>query len=71
MNIDKIIKDPCKKCNDKEIDSYGYYCDLACGKHTAYLNQKLGAEKVLEYLNDKGLISSIGLIIDNLGGERK
>ena len=48
--IEDAIKDLCEKCWKKHIDIYGYYCDLSCGTHTAYENQKQGAEMLLKHL---------------------
>lgn len=53
MDIDLIIKNPCKHCKNKQIDSYGYVCDLTCGEYSAYLSQIEGAKKVLEYLKER------------------
>jgi len=38
-------KEPCIECPNKKIDDYGYFCDLACGKRTAWLNYKAGEIK--------------------------
>lgn len=43
-------KNPCENCPDKQEDKYGLLCDLACGKHTAYLNREVGADAMLEAL---------------------
>lgn len=55
-NWDEINPDPCKDCSNKVIDDYGYFCDLACGKHSAYLNKEAGADAMLEALRKKGFL---------------
>jgi len=37
-------KCPCDDCPDKEEDNYGMLCDLACGKHSAWINFEAGAD---------------------------
>ena len=39
-------EEPCVDCPDKVIDDYGYFCDLSCGKRTAWLYYKAGQESV-------------------------
>ena len=43
-------KEPCIGCPDMDLDEYGYLCDLACGKRTAWLNYMAGMKKVIEWL---------------------
>lgn len=38
------MEDPCKNCPNIQLDSYGYVCDLACGKRTAWLNYQAGVK---------------------------
>jgi len=40
----KVMKpvEPCIGCFNRQVDDYGYLCDLACGKRTAWLNQIVG-----------------------------
>jgi hypothetical protein len=40
-------KDPCIDCPNKQVDDYGYLCDLACGKRAAWMNQEIGADRML------------------------
>lgn len=42
------MEDPCKNCSDIKVDDYGYFCDMACGKHTAYQNFKAGEEQGIQ-----------------------
>jgi hypothetical protein len=44
------FKNPCDGCENKQEDDYGYLCDLACGKRTAWINQEAGADAMLEAL---------------------
>ena len=39
--------DPCEKCGNKNIDVYGWLCDIACGKRSDYVNFENGAEAML------------------------
>lgn len=41
-------KCPCDECDRKVIDDYGYFCDLACGERTAWLNREAGADAILK-----------------------
>ncbi len=43
-------KCPCDDCQDKNDDAYGRFCDLACGKWTAWNNHEAGADQILTYL---------------------
>ncbi len=43
-------KDPCVDCPDIDVDEYGYLCDLACGKRTAWLNFKAGIKEVVDFV---------------------
>ena len=49
-------KDPCIGCPNINLDDYGYLCDLACGKRTAWLNQikgyELGIREVVEWIKE-------------------
>jgi len=48
------ITDPCIGCPNINLDEYGYLCDIACGKRTAWLNQikgyELGVREVVEWV---------------------
>ncbi len=44
------MKDPCKDCKDKQIDHWGYFFDLSCGKHSAYENFSAGQKDMLDKL---------------------
>ena len=62
-NWDKVNPDPCTGCKRKEVDGYGFVCDLACGEHSAYLQREAGADAMLLalieeeslYQNTKGM----------------
>ena len=41
-------KEPCIDCLDINTDEYGYICDLACGKRTAWLNYMEGLKAGVE-----------------------
>ena len=41
-------KKPCIGCPDMNLDEYGYLCDLACGKRTAWLNHQAGMKEMVE-----------------------
>lgn len=45
-------KCPCDDCTaeHKLIDEYGYFCDLACGKRSQWINREAGASAMLEGL---------------------
>lgn len=45
-------ENPCDGCPQKVEDIYGLFCDLACGKHSAYINKEAGADAILEGLKD-------------------
>ena len=44
------LSSPCDNCPSKVEDSYGLFCDISCGKATAYANQEAGADAMLESL---------------------
>jgi hypothetical protein len=44
-------KNKCVDCLDKNIDEYGWLCDLSCWEHSRYLNQKIAQIEILAYLN--------------------
>lgn len=37
----------CDDCPEKQDDIYGRFCDLACGKWTAWKNHEAGADAML------------------------
>lgn len=47
-------EDPCKDCDRKVDDTWGRFCDMACGKHSGYLIKqeayKAQLKKVVEEL---------------------
>jgi len=53
---DTVMKpvEPCIGCPNMQVDKYGYFCDIACGKRTAWLNQmegyQAGIREVVEQL---------------------
>jgi hypothetical protein len=53
-------KEPCIDCKDKEVDSYGYLCNLSCGKRTVFLSYEAGAEELLKRLFQLAKESSTG-----------
>ncbi len=46
------MNNPCIDCTNKVVDEYGLFCDLACGKHTAYINYQAGIKEVVEWINN-------------------
>jgi len=52
----QIMKDPCVDCDKKQEDEYGLYCDLSCGKATAYANYQWGVKSVLLWIRRHDLI---------------
>lgn len=52
---DNWSKCPCDECDGKVIDDYGYFCDLACGERTAWLNREAGADAILKALRNGGI----------------
>ncbi len=49
-------KEPCIECPRKVVDTYGYFCDLACGKRTAWLNYRAGVKEVIDWLQKTYII---------------
>jgi len=49
---DNWPKCPCEDCvrEYKQIDEYGYLCDLTCRERSAWANFELGADAMLETL---------------------
>jgi len=60
------ITDPCIGCPNINLDEYGYLCDIACGKRSAWLNYMAGIREVVEaIIKDTGNFEvplSLGLI---------
>ncbi len=52
----QLRPDPCKDCTKKEVDDWGLFCDLACGKASAYDNYLCGA---------KDMFNSISYVLKN------
>lgn len=50
---DNWEKCPCDDCPEKQDDIYGRFCDLACGKWTAWKNHEAGADAMLEALRQR------------------
>jgi len=70
------IKSPCDDCTaeHKLIDEYGYFCDMACGKRTAWINKKAGAEAMYSHLasmTDDELVEEIANIIKDEQKEKR
>lgn len=55
-------KNPCDGCPDKKEDIYGLFCDLACGKATAYINREIGADAMLKTVRGQPCILGESLI---------
>jgi len=51
---DNWPKCPCDSCDHPDVDDYGYLCDLACGKRSAWFNREAGADAMLEVLIASG-----------------
>lgn len=49
-------KCPCDDCaaEHKLIDEYGYFCDLACGQRSQWIQREAGADAMLEALKQQG-----------------
>ncbi len=50
------VKEPCIDCPDKVVDDYGYFCDIACGKRTAWQNYQAGIKEVVKWIESHQLI---------------
>lgn len=50
------MKEPCKDCPDIQLDTYGYLCDLSCGKRTAWLNHQVGIKEAMKWIESHQLI---------------
>ena len=50
-------KCPCDDCvaGHKLIDEWGYFCDMACGKRTQWINREVGADAMLESLRKQNV----------------
>ena len=46
------MNNPCVGCPRKVEDEYGLFCDMACGKHTAYVNYQAGIKEAVEFINN-------------------
>ena len=57
-------KSPCDDCEHEDIDDYGYYCDLWCGKRTGWANRETGADAILGALRGAGQYFGVGEVID-------
>lgn len=53
-----MSKEPCIDCSNKQVDKYGYLCDLSCGKRTAWLNYRAGIKEVVEFCSNTHLLIS-------------
>ena len=49
-------KCPCDDCTaeHKLVDEWGYFCDMVCGKRTAWIQREAGADAILEALKKEG-----------------
>jgi len=52
--------EPCINCPDKVIDNYGYYCDIACGGYSAWLNYREGIKEAVARIRSHQLIKPDG-----------
>lgn len=50
------MKDPCIDCPALRVDEYGYICDLACGKHTAWINHQAGIKEVVKWIGQEHMV---------------
>ena len=48
-------KYPCDDCTEKQIDGYGYVCDLSCGKRSQWISREAGADAMLESVRNRGV----------------
>lgn len=46
------MKEPCIDCTNKQTDEYGYFCDLSCGKRTAWVNYQAGIKETVKWVNN-------------------
>ena len=56
----------CDKCTTKQVDDYGFLCDLSCGEHAAYLNFEAGADAMLKSIIKWNKETCIGLDLEPL-----
>lgn len=47
---------PCDNCEKKQVDIYGYLCDLSCGKRSAWINHEAGADAMFKAISKKVFI---------------
>ena len=52
----KVMDDPCVNCKERQEDSYGLFCDISCGKATAYANYQWGVKSVFAWIRSHDLI---------------
>ncbi len=50
----------CIDCPNKNIDKYGWLCDISCGEHFAWLNYQEGIKEVWEWIQTHALIKPDG-----------
>ncbi len=62
-------KNPCDGCENENADEYGFFCNLTCGKCSAYQNYEAGADAILDALIPI-LDKSLSLIANNLYREK-
>lgn len=43
----------CDKCTTKQMDLFGYLCDLSCGEYSAYTNFEAGADLMVKLLREQ------------------
>ena len=48
-----VLECPCDKCERKVEDEWGYLCNIACGRRSAWRNEKHGAGKMKEYIKEE------------------
>jgi len=44
------MNNPCIDCPQKQEDGYGFLCDFACGKHSAYVYCQAGIREAIELI---------------------
>jgi len=50
------MNDPCEGCAGRQEDEYGLYCDLSCGKATAYANYQWGVKTMMAWIRTHQII---------------
>ena len=50
------MKEPCIDCPYKNVDKWGYLCDIHCGKRSAWLNHQEGIREAVEWFRKQGYL---------------